>query len=262
MSRVTRVMTTRSRRKLLIPFFTAGFPDYRTTLALLKEAVKAGVDLLEIGMPFSDPMADGPSIQHSSHAALQKGTDLRQALRLVGDLRKTTLVPIILMGYYNPILSYGESRFVSDAARAGADGFIIPDLPVEESLDFRKLCDQAHLSSIFLVSPTSSEGRMRLIAEACTDFVYAVTVTGVTGGGKKFGRETSDYLMKLKRTLGKPFVAGFGVSSAEAAARLVRFADGVVIGSRLIDIVRYSDTTRQGVRSVGRFLRAVRKAVG
>jgi tryptophan synthase alpha chain len=259
--RIREVLEGRGRHKLLVPFFTVGYPSFRTSLDLVKAGIDAGADLVELGMPFSDPMADGPDIQLSSHVALQKGASLARVFEAVAAVRKYSQVPLILMGYYNPVFAMGPEKFSATAAAVGADGLIIPDLPVSESDELRLPAEAAGLSTVFLVSPTSSPARVRLIDSACTDFAYAVTVTGVTGGRAGFNRDTDAYLKGLKRRLSKPFVAGFGVSSPETARQLARYADGVVIGSALIKTYRTAPSRLTGIRAVGRLLSSLRKAL-
>jgi len=261
MNRIPQILNAGAGRKLLIPFFTVGYPDYRTSLDLVRIGLDAGADMVEMGMPFSDPMADGPDIQLSSQAALAAGTNMRTVLRAVESVRKSSDAPLVLMGYYNPVLAYGTNRFVCDVARAGGDGLILPDLPVEEAGELRQAAKERSLSTVFLVAPTSSPERVKAIDRASTDFVYAVTVTGVTGGRSRFGPDTDNYLRTLRSMLRKPFVAGFGVSSPETARRLARYADGVVIGSALIGTFRSARTRMSGLRAVGRLLRSIRAAL-
>ncbi|MCK4633058.1 MAG: tryptophan synthase subunit alpha, partial [candidate division Zixibacteria bacterium] len=218
-------------------------------------------DIVELGIPFSDPLADGPQIQLSSQKALEGGISLSRILKIVEKVRVHSDIPIVLMGYINPIIAWRGADFYSTAAGAGVDGFIIPDLPIEEASTFRTACRSNGLSTIFLVAPTSSDKRISLTNRYSTDFVYAVTVTGVTGSGRKFGAETDAYLKRLKSQLSRPFVAGFGVSSAQIAKRLVRYADGVVIGSALVDLLRRSKTRTTRLQAVGRFLKSVRRAI-
>jgi len=254
-------MTLPKGKKLLVPFFTAGYPSIQATYEFVKAAERAGADFVELGVPFSDPLADGPEIQFSSFDALRKGITVRKILELVRRLRKSTSIPIILMGYYNPILAYGEEKFLTDAARCGVDGLIVPDLPVEEADGLIHSAKEHSISTIFLVSPTSSDERIRIVNRACSDFVYAVTVTGVTGTGKKFDSRTDTYLKHLRNRISKPFVAGFGVSSAESAVRLTRNSDGVVIGSALVKLIRAGSSTKQSVEKIERFLASVREAI-
>lgn len=260
-NRLRQLLRGSLNRKLLVPFFTAGYPDLRASLEMAQVAGDAGADIIELGMPFSDPLADGPAIQYSSQIALGKGISLRKILKGVESIRSRIDLPVVLMGYYNPILAFGPAEFARRAASAGVDGFIIPDLPVEEATDFRKELVRNDLSAIFLVAPTSSAERVRLIDRSSTDLVYAVTVTGVTGARRKFDSSTDKYLMELKQKLRKKFVAGFGVSSAATARKLARYADGVVIGSALVEILRSSRNQPEGRRKVGRFLSEIRKAI-
>jgi tryptophan synthase alpha chain len=257
-NRIRTRLNQADRAKLLIPFFTAGYPSIKTTGDLIRSAVDSGADIVELGMPFSDPLADGPDIQFSSHQALQRGTNLLSIFKLVRSVRQRTDIPLVLMGYYNPVFAMGTDRFLSMCADHGVDGYIIPDLPPEEATDFKRKSDGVGLSSIFLVAPTTSDARIRKIDEACTDFVYAVTVTGVTGARSDFGRDTLLYLRRLHQTLRHPFVAGFGVTSADAATRLARYADGVVIGSALVRKLREASGVRSGVRQVAKLLREIR----
>ncbi|HOD65779.1 MAG TPA: tryptophan synthase subunit alpha [candidate division Zixibacteria bacterium] len=262
MSRVSRLLSARRPgHKLLAPFFTAGFPDPAVWRALVGTAAAAGADIIEIGIPFSDPLADGPAIQFSSHCALRNGLSLAVLLDGIADLRARLDLPFILMGYYNPLLAYGEERFLEDAAAAGVDGLIIPDLPIEEAVSYRRAARRQGLSTVFLVAPTSTPERVKLIDKSSTDFVYAVTVTGVTGTGKTFGEATDAYLRRLTAVLTRPFVAGFGVNGPAAARRMARYADGVVIGSALVEVIRSAATKRQAATEVGRFLDTVRRVL-
>jgi tryptophan synthase alpha chain len=244
-----------------VPFFTVGYPDLKTTIALARAAADSGADIIELGMPFSDPLADGPQIQYSSQTALDNGTSLRSVLDTVCKLRQHVTVPLVLMGYYNPVLAYGEAKFLKHSATAGVDGFIIPDLPVEEGAGFKSKVESGGMSAIFLVAPTSSPERIQLIDKNSTDLVYAVTVTGVTGGGTSFSADTDRYLQGLRKNLKKRFVAGFGVSSPESARRLAKYADGVVIGSALVKIIRSDPNRKACIHQVSRFLTDIRRAL-
>ena len=261
MNRISRYLNQDKKRKLLIPFFTAGYTDKATTLNLIKGAIDSGCDMIEIGFPFSDPLADGEEIQFSSYHALKNGMTLARTLRIAEQVRKTSDVPLILKGYYNPILSYGENKFMKDAKSAGVDGLIIPDLPVSEASEFKRYALRHDISTIFLAAPTTDKIRLKQIEKNCSDIVYAVTVTGVTGGGKVFGIDTDNYLKGLKKVLGKKFVAGFGVSSPEIAKRFCRYSDGVVIGSKLISLMRSAKSNSEGVKDAAKFLSSVRKAI-
>ncbi len=261
MNRLRKTLANLGDRKLLVPFFTAGYPDLKSSTKFVETAADCGADIIEIGVPFSDPLADGPQIQHSSYTALKNGISLYRILESVNKLREHLSVPLVLMGYYNPILAYSPGKFLKNAHSAGVDGLIIPDLPIDEAADFSHEMERSGLSAIFLVAPTSSDERMRRIDEMSTDLVYAVTVTGVTGARKKFGADTDTYLRHLKSTLDKPFVAGFGVSSPETAKRMCRYADGVVIGSALVQEIRQARNRREAANRAGRFLKTIRKAI-
>lgn len=261
MNRIARRVRAINGDKLLVPFFTAGYPDMKSSLELVKVAADAGADMVELGMPFSDPLADGPAIQFSSHRALQAGTSLRSILEGVRQLRRSVDLPLILMGYLNPMMAFGVGKFVRAAARSGVDGFIVPDLPVDGAGYYLDELAAHDMSAVFLVAPTSSRDRITAIDLHSTNFVYAVTITGVTGAGQQFDRATDRYLRQLKRMISKPFVAGFGVSSPDSARRLCRHADGVVIGSALVGLVREAKNGADARRRVARFLTDVRRAI-
>ncbi len=259
MTRVSKLLAERGQRKLLVPFFTSGYPSARVALDLIRAGIDAGADMVEIGMPFSDPMADGPEIQLSSGVALTNGATMADTMRLVEAVRRHTDTPIVLMGYFNPVQAFGADKFARTVSRSGANGLIIPDLPFEESDELSQPAAEHKLSMVYLVAPTSTAARVRKIDRACSDLVYAVTVTGVTGGGSSFDRSTDSYLKSLRQSLKKPFVAGFGVSSPDSAARLARYADGVVIGSALIKTFRSAKNHKAGIREVSRLLAGIRR---
>jgi len=261
MNRITQKLNSRCRHKLLAPFFTVGYPDLKSSLDLVRVGIDAGADFVELGMPFSDPMADGPDIQLSSQVALKWGTTFRDVFGVVRSVRKFSDIPLLLMGYYNPVLAYGDDCFTREAKQSGVDGLIIPDLPVDEAGELHAAARREDLSMVFLVAPTTSTERLRLIDHACTDFVYAVTVTGVTGGRSGFERGTGAYLKGLTKRLTKPFVAGFGVSSPETAGHLAQYADGVVIGSALIRKYRSARNRLAGLQAVGRLLASIRRSL-
>ncbi|HSG99714.1 MAG TPA: tryptophan synthase subunit alpha, partial [candidate division Zixibacteria bacterium] len=217
-------------------------------------------DMLEIGAPFSDPLADGPAIQFSSQQALAKGLNLDGLFELVRRVRAQTAVPLLLMGYYNPLLALGVEKYLRTAADAGASGLIIPDLPPDEAGAVRSAARELGLSLVFLVAPTSTPGRIALVDRSSTDFVYAVTVAGVTGARDALTPETVRYLRGLRRRLSKPFVAGFGVSTPAMAAQLGALADGVVVGSALVETIRRA-APQAAPAAVARSVRALRRAL-
>lgn len=251
----------RNGRKALVPFFTAGYPNLNTCYDFARMALDSGADMLELGVPFSDPMADGPAIQYSSQVALDNGIRLKDILSLVSQLKKQYNQPIILMGYFNPLIAFGVEPFLKKAAEVGVDGLIIPDLPVEEGEGFRRVCDRFGVASIFLVAPTSDRARIKKIEELSSGFVYAVSIAGTTGARGRFGKETYRYFASIKNILTRPFVIGFGISSPEMARAACRYADGAVIGSAFVDIYRESKTPAQALKKAKRFLRRIRREI-
>jgi tryptophan synthase alpha chain len=228
----------RSARPLIVPFITAGFPTAAATLPIVRELAAAGADMVEIGMPFSDPLADGPTIQRASEVALRNGTTVVNTLERVAALRAEGLsLPLVLMGYCNPLYTHGLERFVHDAAAAGVDGMIVADMPPEEADDYLAACGEAGMSATFLVAPNAPDERIRRVDAASTHFSYCVTVTGVTGARRDVQRRSIDFLARMRRLASKPFVVGFGVKEPAHVAALGPHADGVVIGSALIDAI-------------------------
>jgi tryptophan synthase alpha chain len=228
----------REARPLIVPFITAGFPTAGATLPIVRELAAAGADMIEIGMPFSDPLADGPTIQRASEVALRNGTTVANTLERVAALRAEGLaLPLVLMGYCNPLYAHGLERFVNDAAAAGVDGMIVADLPPEEADDYLAACGEAGMSATFLVAPNAPDERIRRVDGASTHFSYCVTVTGVTGARHDVQRRSIDFLARMRRLASKPFVVGFGVKEPAHVTALGPHADGVVIGSALIDAI-------------------------
>ncbi|HET9235174.1 MAG TPA: tryptophan synthase subunit alpha [Candidatus Eisenbacteria bacterium] len=219
---------------LLIPYLTGGYPDAAETVDLLSTLEESGADAIEIGLPFSDPLADGPIIQRASQTALAAGIDHRRILELVSAFRARSKTPLVLMGYANPILAYGAERFFQDAGAAGADGVIVPDIPPEEAEPFLPLARNAGLDWIFLLAPTSSDARMSRIDGLTGAFCYCVSVTGVTGVRENLPDGLKTYLERAASRLSKPFVVGFGFSRAEQVRQVCPPAAGVVVGSALL----------------------------
>jgi tryptophan synthase alpha chain len=223
------------------PFLTVGYPDRESSFELARAMVAAGAGGLELGIPFSDPLADGPTIQRASYTALQQGTTPAQAIDMVRRLREAGVdVPLILMGYFNTFLASGEDRFISDAARAGADGLIIVDLPPEESGDVRASCRKHGLDLIFLVAPTSDEERIERVLECASGFIYCVAVVGTTGARAELAEELPAFLRRLRERTDLPLVVGFGISKRQHVEALRGLADGVVVGAAIIDTIESS----------------------
>jgi len=228
-------------RAALVTFVEAGDPDPETSLAIVKRLPAAGADLIEIGMPFTDPMADGPAIQAAGVRALRAGQTLAKTLRMVRDFRQgDDETPIVLMGYYNPIYIYGVARFLADAKAAGVDGLIVVDLPPEEDDELCIPALDAGLNFIRLATPTTDDRRLPAVLANTSGFVYYVSVTGITGSAAPDAAKVGEAVARIKRHTKLPVAVGFGVRTAQAAAAIARGADGVVVGSALVDAVKAS----------------------
>jgi len=223
--------------RAFMPYLCAGDPAPQVTPKLLLTLEKAGADLIELGVPFSDPIADGPTIQRASQRALTHRISLRYILEMVADVRSGTDIPIALMSYYNPIFQMGEEAFCQAAQSAGVDGVIVPDLPPEEAGRLLEVAPGYNLSTIFLIAPTSPAKRMQLIASVSTGFIYCVSVTGVTGARAALSSEIAPMVLGLRQHTDKPISVGFGVSTPEQAARIARLADGVIVGSAILNVI-------------------------
>jgi tryptophan synthase alpha chain len=232
----------RSGRPAFMPYFTLGYPDYESSLDIIQACAEAGADLMELGIPFSDPLADGPTIQHSTHVALQKGMTVARSLQAVRTLRARGLkLPLLLMGYLNPALAYGLADFVADAAGAGADGFIIPDLPPEEADELQALCRAQEMNLIFLLAPNSPDERVKRVAQTSSGFIYLVSVTGVTGARSALPPHLPRFVQRVRAVTDKPLAVGFGIATPQQAAAVGKLADGVIVGSALIKVVQQAD---------------------
>jgi tryptophan synthase alpha chain len=226
-----------ARRTALIPYVTAGFPSRRSTLDLLLGAEDAGADLLEVGIPFSDPMADGPVIQGASHHALAAGMRVADAFRIAERFASRSRVPLLFMTYYNLVVQHGLPAFMRDARQAGVEGVVVPDLPPEEAGELRAEAAGADLATTFLCAPTSSDDRIRRICEATTGFVYLVALRGVTGARATLPPDLAAFVKRVRRATEKPLCVGFGISTPEQAKTVGRLADGVIVGSALLQAV-------------------------
>lgn len=220
----------------LVTFITAGDPDLATTARLLPLLEQSGVDIIELGVPFSDPMADGPTIQRASERALASGTTLSGILEMVRQVRSQVSVPIVLMGYSNPIYAYGWQRFAADAADAGVDGLLVVDLPPEEAHELVPAAKSAGLKNIFLLTPTSDQNRINQATRSGSGFIYYVTVTGVTGARDAVADSLAGDLTRIRSRVTLPVVAGFGISTPQQAAQVADLADGAVVGSAIVKL--------------------------
>jgi tryptophan synthase alpha chain len=262
-SRLTEVFEREKGKgaKALVTFITAGFPDLESTESMIHALSKAGADIIELGIPFSDPMADGATIQASSEKALQAGTTPEDVLSLVKRVRKTNQVPIILFGYYNPIFAYGPERFARDAHKAGADGLLVVDLPPEESNELKRHTDRCGLDLIFLITPTSDEGRLQLVADQARGFVYFVAVTGVTGARKELPKNARNKIKSARSFIDLPIAIGFGISTPEQAITVSRWADGVIVGSAIIKLIEQYQESPKILNQVSKFVSSLKKAI-
>lgn len=264
MGRIAKTFTALRRRgeAALVPFIMAGDPDLDATRGLLRAAVEAGADLIELGVPFSDPTADGPVIQRAGQRALARGTSLRQILELVDELRRAELdTPIILFGYYNPIFHYGPARLAEDAARAGVDALLVVDLPPEEAEELWRPARAAGLDVIFLLAPTSDERRIKAVLRKASGFLYFVSMTGVTGSRAIDSAGVRENVERLRSNCRLPIGVGFGISTPEQAARVADYADAVVVGSAIVRLIENEAGGAALVRSVGAFIRVLKDAI-
>jgi tryptophan synthase alpha chain len=231
----------REKQRALIPFITAGDPDLETTRALVVELARAGAGIIELGVPFSDPMADGPVIQRASERALRNGVGVAEVLSVITEARRETDVPIVLFSYYNPLLQYGAARLCAEAARAGVDGMLVTDLAPEEAAEFAATLRAHALDLIFLVAPTSTDVRLRRIAERASGFIYAVSRAGVTGVQNALSTEAERLVGRVRAVSDLPVAVGFGISTREQVADVWRYADAAVVGSAIV-----SEIEKQG----------------
>jgi tryptophan synthase alpha chain len=257
MTRITKtfVQLRDEGRRALIPFVTAGDPDLNTTRLLLIELAKAGADVIELGLPFSDPIADGPVIQRASMRALRNGVDVAKVLEVVRDVRPKVDVPIVLFSYFNPLLQFGLKRVADEALRAGVDGVLVTDLGPEASREFSSELQRNNLDQIFLVAPTSTDERLRLIGESGSGFIYAVSRAGVTGQQSEVGSEAARLVLRVRGVTDLPVAVGFGISTGEQVREVWRYADAAVVGSAVVAEIERLNGLPDLVSEVGNFVR-------
>ncbi len=244
-------------RAALMPYYTLGYPDALTAIAVLQAIAAAGADLIELGIPFSDPLADGPTIQRSTQIALEQGITVAGCLALTDRLRRAGVSqPMLLMGYVNPILAYGPTRFAADAAAAGADGLIIPDLPLEEADEIAAACAAHGLALVYLAAPTTADERLAWLAAATTGFLYLVSVTGVTGVRAGLPADLAAFIGRARRVARTPLAVGFGIATPAQAHAVSQLADGVIVGSALINAVTNATEPVAAAHALVRDLRA------
>jgi tryptophan synthase alpha chain len=244
---MNRIETAFKNKPIFMPYFPIGFPDLNTSIDVIEALAKNGADLIEVGLSFSDPLADGPVIQQATQIALEKGITIKKSLEAVKELRGRGVdIPLILMGYYNPMLAYGLERFIHDAVEAGADGFIIPDLPLEEADEFTSALVRAdgysNLPLIQMLAPTTPSDRMEKIARNAQGFIYLVSVTGVTGERRSISDGLGDLIARVRQHTSVPVCVGFGISTPEQARQVGALADGVIVGSACVKAIGGSES--------------------
>jgi tryptophan synthase alpha chain len=245
----------REGKRTLIPFITAGDPDLETTRKLIVELAHAGAGLIELGIPFSDPLADGPVIQRASERALRHRLGIGEILQAVADVRRETVVPVVLFSYYNPLLHYGLERLSREASDAGVDGVLVTDLVPEEASEFGARLSEHHLDMIFLVAPTSTDTRLQLVAERASGFIYAVSRAGVTGARAEMSVEAERLVTRVRQFSDLAVAVGFGISNSEQVADVWRYSEAAVVGSALVAEIERLRGEPDMVARVGQFTR-------
>lgn len=256
MSRIEAVFN-KPAHKALIPYVTVGYPNIEATLKIVPLLAKSGCDIIELGIPFSDPLADGVTIQNASFKALQNGITPKTCLEVAGELSKKVKIPLVFMTYFNPVFSYGTEKFCEDCATSGIDGLIIPDLPPEEGSALEKTTRRNGLDLIYLLAPTSPAARLRLVAEKSRGFIYLVSVTGVTGARDSLPANLGTFVGRVRKVSAKPLCVGFGIATPQQAKQVARLADGVIVGSRIIQLMEAD----KSMRKVADFTAVLREAL-
>lgn len=245
-------------KKALITYICAGDPNLRTTGELVLELEKSGADIIELGVPFSDPIADGPTIQRAALRSLKNGTSLGDILGLVRKIRQKSQIPILLMTYFNPVYQFGLEKLAQAAVNSGVDGFIIPDLLPESGREVSRILKKHNLDPIYLVSPLTSGQRLGLISKESAGFVYYVSVTGITGARTNLPQDIAKHAQELRRYIKQPVAVGFGVSNARQVKQLFAWFDGVIVGSAIVSIIEKNIGKKDLVAKVGKFVRSLK----
>ncbi|HEU65590.1 MAG TPA: tryptophan synthase subunit alpha [Chloroflexi bacterium] len=253
MSRIASVFA-RTNHTALISYLTVGYPSIETTLKVVPLLANSGCDIIELGIPFSDPLADGATIQRASYEALRQGVTPRVCLEVAQELRRRVEIPLVFMTYYNPVLKFGLEQFCSKCAEVGIDGLIIPDLPPEEGEELEQSARRHGLDLVYLLSPSSTEERIKLVAGKSSGFIYLVSLTGVTGARDKLPEELESFVARVRKRTEKPLCVGFGISTPEQARRIAMVADGIIVGSRVIQLME-EDTTLSSLKAFASSLR-------
>lgn len=244
------------KRKALIAYVTAGYPSVEATLEVVPALAEWGCDGVELGIPFSDPLADGATIQRASAAALESGMTPRRCLEIAAGLRSRVDIPLMFMTYYNPVFSFGLEAFCREAGRAGVDGLIVPDLPPEEGFDLDRAAQGYGLDTIYLLAPSSNQGRIELVAQRSRGFIYLVSLTGVTGPRESLPLGLEAFVARVRARTALPLCVGFGIATSEQAGMVAGFADGIIVGSRIIQLIERGDH-----RALQGFVTGLRRAL-
>ncbi len=257
MSRLASVFN-RPGHVALMPYVTVGYPSLEATLEVVPLLASNGCDIVELGIPFSDPLADGITIQQASFKALERGVTPQICLEIAGQLRKKVDIPLVFMTYFNPVFSYGLEKFVNACHKSGVDGLIIPDLPPEEGLELEALTQKQGIDLIYLLAPTSTPERIRLVAKRSRGFIYLVSLTGVTGARASLPSDLEAFVTRVRQVAKQPLCVGFGISTPEQAKRVAGSSDGVIVGSRLIQLM---ETEGNFLAPVSHFIKGLRHAL-
>jgi tryptophan synthase alpha chain len=256
LSRIASVFA-RANHTALIPYITVGYPTIETTLRAVPLFAGIGCDIIELGIPFSDPLADGATIQQASYEALRQGVTTKVCFEVAQELRRRVKIPLVFMTYYNPVLKFGLEKFCSKCAEVGIDGLIIPDLPPEEGKDLEQSSRRHALDLVYLLSPASTEERIRLVTGRSTGFIYLVSLTGVTGARDRLPAGLESFVGSVRKRSEKPLCVGFGISTPEQAKRVAKVADGVIVGSRIVQLL----SKDRSVRNACSFVKCLREAL-
>jgi tryptophan synthase alpha chain len=256
LSRIVSVFSG-TKHTALIPYITVGYPSVETTLKVVPLFASSGCEIIELGIPFSDPLADGATIQRASYEALRQGVTPEVCFEVAQELRRQVEIPLVFMTYYNPVLKFGLEQFCSKCSGVGVDGLIIPDLPPEEGEELEQSTRRHELDLIYLLSPASTEERVQLVVSRSSGFIYLVSLTGVTGARNELPEELESFVARVRERTEKPLCVGFGVSTPEHARRIAKIADGVIVGSRIIQLLDED----KSLKNVCSFIESLRDAL-
>lgn len=248
-------------KKAFIPYIMAGDPSLEKTKELVHILAEHGADIIELGVPFTDPVADGPTIQRAAERALKNKVTLRKVISLVKELRMKTRIPLVLMTYYNPVFKYGEEQFMKDSMTAGVDGVIIPDLPPDEADDLIRFAQASGIATIFLLAPTSTHDRIKKVASSSKGFIYYVSMTGTTGASLSVDAAIEKAIVRIKKITSMPVAVGFGISTPEEAAQMSAVSDGVIVGSAIVKKIAQTQESDSLYRNLTAFLDTMRNAI-